>query len=178
MIKFFKYKKGFTLIELLVVISIIGLLSSITLGSLSIARTSSRDIKRISDLRQIKIALELYYLDNGYYPAAGACAPDFNCYAYSYDSTSWNALAVTLAPYISSLPVDPLNTACAPWNNGCYSYTYGNVGRVTYPNAYDLTAQLENPNSQYNCQSKSYKFYFDNRAWCPGYSPYLYEASP
>jgi prepilin-type N-terminal cleavage/methylation domain-containing protein len=54
-------KKGFTLIELLVVIAIIGILSSVVLASLSTARQKSRDAKRISDIGQIQLALELYF---------------------------------------------------------------------------------------------------------------------
>jgi prepilin-type N-terminal cleavage/methylation domain-containing protein len=54
-------KKGFTLIELLVVIAIIGILSSVVLASLSTARQKSRDAKRISDLGQVQLALELFF---------------------------------------------------------------------------------------------------------------------
>ncbi len=54
-------KKGFTLIELLVVIAIIGILSSVVLASLSTARQKSRDGKRVSDVGQIQLALELYF---------------------------------------------------------------------------------------------------------------------
>ena len=58
-------KKGFTIIELLVVISIIGLLSTISVVSLNGARIKSRDAKRVSDIKQIKTGLDLYFNDNG-----------------------------------------------------------------------------------------------------------------
>ena len=61
--------KGFTLIELLVVISIIGLLSSVLLVSLSTARRSARDAVRLSSLKEMQTALELYYSGAGSYPA-------------------------------------------------------------------------------------------------------------
>lgn len=61
-------KSGFTLMELLIVIAIIGLLSSIILASLSVARRKGRDVKRISDLRQIRNALEIFYDNYGRYP--------------------------------------------------------------------------------------------------------------
>lgn len=172
-------KLGFTLIELLVVISIIGLLSSIILVSLASARLKARDAKRISDLKTISTALELYYSDYGYYPQAD-CGWDQNCYRYSYDSASWGALATDLAPYISKLPVDPINSACSPWIPFCYSYTYGNVGRVTKRVQYDLTGQLEDLNSSYRCTIQNYVFYFDSRQWCNGggYSQQIFEASP
>ena len=53
--------RGFTLIELLVVIAIIGILSSVVLASLNSARQKGRDAKRISDVKQLQLALELYY---------------------------------------------------------------------------------------------------------------------
>lgn len=169
-------KRGFTLIELLVVIAIIGVLSSVALASLNQARIKARDTLRISQLGEIRKALELYYLDRGYYPPS-SCGWDCNGYRYSYDATSWGALRTELAPYISSLPVDPLNTGCTPWTNNCFSYAYGNVGRNTYEAQYDLTAQLEDTGSPYRCAVRNYTFYFNNQPWCGSYSNQLYEAS-
>lgn len=186
--------RGFTLIELLVVISIISLLSSVVISNITAARVKARDTKRISDLQQIRTALELYYNTNGYYPSIG-CGWDCNGYAYSNNSGSWwDILQTKLAPYISKLPVDPVNSDYSPWTDGCYSYAYGNVGRsVSTENPtgmaqYDLTTQFEDKNNPLRCEKKIYRFYFDNRRWCGptdgtnggggGYSNYLYEASP
>ena len=63
-------RQGFTLIELLVVIAIIGLLSTLAVVALGSARQKARDAKRLSDLKQVQTALELYYTDNSGYPAA------------------------------------------------------------------------------------------------------------
>jgi len=65
-----KKQKGFTLIELLVVIAIIGLLSTLAVVALNNARMKSRDAKRVSDIKQIQTALELYYNDASAYPTA------------------------------------------------------------------------------------------------------------
>ncbi len=65
----FKNKKGFTLIELLVVIAIIGILASVVLASLNTARKKSRDARRIADIKQLQLALELYFDATRAYPA-------------------------------------------------------------------------------------------------------------
>ncbi|MEK7537236.1 MAG: type II secretion system protein [Patescibacteria group bacterium] len=63
-------EKGFTLVELLVVIAIIGVLATLLLLQLGGARAKARDAKRISDISQIRTAIEQYFDDNsGSYPA-------------------------------------------------------------------------------------------------------------
>lgn len=100
MTKFFKKswiggKQGFTLIELLVVIAIIGVLASVVLASLNTARRKSRDARRITDLKQVQLALELYFDASGEYPFSGV-SPNF-----AID------LAVLRPTYIPALSDDP-----------------------------------------------------------------------
>ena len=61
-------KKGFTLIELLVVILIIGILATFVIVNVSKSRSQARDAKRVSDLKTIQGALEMYYEKNQKYP--------------------------------------------------------------------------------------------------------------
>jgi type II secretion system protein G len=106
-----KIKSGFTLIELLVVVAIIGVLSSVVMASTSTARAKGRDATRLSDVRQMAIALELYNLTNGSYPASsGIC--DYS------SGTGWDDLETLLSPYIKKLPKDPSNKST--WGY-CYS---------------------------------------------------------
>jgi len=69
-----KNKRGFTLIELLVVVAILGLLATIVAVSLTSARARARDARRVSDVRQIELALELYYAAHLQYPNATGTA--------------------------------------------------------------------------------------------------------
>src|SRR3989338_154994 len=63
-----KGARGFTLIELLVVIAIIGLLMTIIMVSLGSAKAKSRDARRQADIKNIQLALAVYYNENGMYP--------------------------------------------------------------------------------------------------------------
>ena len=96
--------KGFTLIELLVVIAIIGILSSVVLASLNTARQKGRDARRISDIKQLQLALELNYDAAQTYPTALS--------------------TLVTNTYISSIPGDPSSTvACTTGAEAsCYSY--------------------------------------------------------
>ena len=105
--------RGFTLIELLVVIAIIGILSSIVLASLNTARQKSRDARRIADVKQIQLALELFFDSNSTYPSSTA----------------------QLVPtFISVLPKDPLNGS---------AYLYAGLGSGATCTSYHVGATLE-----------------------------------
>ena len=108
--------RGFTLIELLVVIAIIGILSSVVLASLNSARRKARDAKRISDIKQIQLALEMYYDDNSNYP------------------TEISSDNLVTPGYISQIPTDPSTGA---------AYTYAALGSGATCSSYHLGATLE-----------------------------------
>ena len=57
-------KNGFTLIELLVVIAIIGILASMLLPVLAKAKQKANDVKSMSNLKQVALAMQMYVGDN------------------------------------------------------------------------------------------------------------------
>jgi prepilin-type N-terminal cleavage/methylation domain-containing protein len=110
-----KQQRGFTLIELLVVIAIIGILSSVVLASLNGARKKGRDARRISDVKQIQLALEMFYDSNSseYADNLSDLDPDYisvvptdpqsSSTAYSYENlTSANASCAIASAVCSS----------------------------------------------------------------------------
>lgn len=131
--------KGFTLIELLVVIAIIGILSAVVLVSLNSARQKSRDARRLSDIRQIQTAMELYYNDNGAYPdqtAAGAAPTVTSIGTSGNTNTEWQDF-LGLWP-TSPTPEDGTCVAGAGTAAvGANDYTY--FGRDATDAASDLT---------------------------------------
>lgn len=66
-----KLIQGFTLIELMVTIGIIAILSAVLFASYNSAREQARDKLRMSDLKEMQVALELYKAQHGRYPARG-----------------------------------------------------------------------------------------------------------
>ncbi len=100
-------KRGFTLIELLVVIAIIGILSSVVLASLGTARSKARDATRISDMKNIQLALELYYDGSQTYPNQTAAGN----YYLDPAGGAGTPNAALVPSYIPNMPLDPQNTA-------------------------------------------------------------------
>lgn len=160
----FKKEKAFTLIELLVVIAIIGILASVVIASLNSARGKARDARRISDMKALQTAVEMYYADNGDYPGTGHHSnfPSTACIS----STSWTTPfnADFLSKYIPALPSDP-NGVSAEW---CYSYskvgssavtcTIGGVSTSFSDYEYVLTFKAENNlNDKYPIVSSAHR---------------------
>lgn len=56
------------LIVFLCIIPVIGLMSTLAVVALNNARVKSRDARRVSDIKQVQTALELYYMDAKEYP--------------------------------------------------------------------------------------------------------------
>lgn len=81
--------------------SIIGLLASTSVFSLNNARIKARDARRLSDMRQISQAIELYLDQYGYYPICGDHA------IYINGETDCLSLALIGAGLMAKVPVDP-----------------------------------------------------------------------
>jgi prepilin-type N-terminal cleavage/methylation domain-containing protein len=64
------FMHGFSLAELLVVLAVIGMITAVGFGSITLARTKARDNRRVADMKEIQLGLALYFDVNRSYPAA------------------------------------------------------------------------------------------------------------
>lgn len=167
--------KGFTLIELLVVISILAILSIIGLTAFGGVQKSARDARRKSDLRSIKVALELYKQSTGSYPS--------HDYIYSSSVQPW--ISELDSNYFGNgIPVDPINTktgTCCGQNGinfSNYVYIYwsnGACGSFSSGQFFILITSLENKNDQDRNEVKNYKYCDNTSLYSPGgWGPDLY----
>ena len=128
-------KSGFTLIELLIVTIVITSLTGILISVINVGalQGKARDAERVSDLKQIQTALELYFAENRIYPQS--------------TSSNWilingaDAVSIQLIPlYINKIPEDPLggteSNPCSSPDSSRYNY----ISDETY---YVLTAIME-----------------------------------
>jgi type II secretion system protein G len=103
---------GFTLIEMLVVVAIIGILATILAANFNEARQNSRDKVRMSELKELQLALEMYKAQNGRYPAPGCGAP-VSLWVGPGPLPAWGQgycddyISGLVPDYISELPRDP-----------------------------------------------------------------------
>ena len=65
-----KNTKGFTFVEIMIVVTIIAVLAALVSTTVRYVRISGRDSKRISDINEIRGALNLYYSKYSQYPSS------------------------------------------------------------------------------------------------------------
>ncbi|MBU0568968.1 type II secretion system major pseudopilin GspG [bacterium] len=118
-----KNERGFTLIELMLVVIILGILAAMVIPSFT-GRTREARIERTkADIASISVALDLYELDNGFYPTASQGLAALKARPATPPIPGrWKG------PYLKkSLPIDP-------WNNPYQYYSPG----IHNPESFDL----------------------------------------
>ena len=137
-----EYRRGFTLLELLVTATLIAVLTVIGIVSYSSVNKRSRDVKRRSDLEQLRSALEMFRSDQTQYPG-------HTSYPTIQDATFNDASilgpAIVANNYIPSIPTDP---------DGKSTYYYEPTSSNNVNNGYCVCAMLEiTPSSAGTCTS-------------------------
>lgn len=103
--KFFSKRQGFTLVELMIVIVIIGVLTTLIIVSLDNTKMTARNARRLADIKQIQLALKMYYNDTGMFPTS---------------IVPGSSISRGGANYMLRVPANP-----KPWpDNGCPDQDY------------------------------------------------------
>lgn len=134
----FLRSRAFTIIELLVVIAIIALLTGIIMTSLVGSKAKARDAKRVSDLGNIQLALELYY-DRCKEYSVGT-GTDYRLNLSANNGGACSTQGITLGTFLSVVPTAPPGSPTT-----YYEYYTDLDGMFTY-DKYVLRVALESNN--------------------------------
>lgn len=102
---------GFTLIEIMVVVFILGLLVTLVAPKIIGRTDEARRTKALADIKGIEEALQLFKLDNGFYPTT-----DQGIQALVTRPS--NAKNYNAEGYLDKLPVDPWGNSYAYFGDG------------------------------------------------------------
>lgn len=162
------YKKthtGFTLVELMITVGIIAVLTAIVMTNFANAKAKARDGKRVSDINQLQVSLELFFDRCGRYPIVASELPSLT------DTGNGCPTGITLGTFLSKLPTAP--------SPGSYVYR---VNDTTTPTDYTLQATLEAYNQALVDDidtTSSYAIYPTSASPCGDTSaPYYYCVAP
>ena len=123
---------GFTIVELLIVIVVIAILAAISIVAYNGSQERSINSRRLSDVRTIEKALELYKTQIGSYPTA-----------QSNTTGGWERSSINPGNFIQALktqkiidtvPVDPVNSA--PNGSTGAENTFTGYAYYSYPAGY------------------------------------------
>lgn len=94
-------QKGFSLIELMVVVVILGILASIVVPKILSRPDEARVVKAKQDILALENALDMYKLDNGFYPSTDqGLSALVTKPTSSPEPLNWKA-------YLKTIPKDP-----------------------------------------------------------------------
>lgn len=152
-------KRSFTLVELLVVIAIIGLLSAITVIAVRGALVKGRDTRRITDVKNLGTALELYFSTNASYPVVTDGGGISSSQGICLEQSTQFATLMNL--YMQTIPSDPLfqNTT---YPSHCYWYRTAGIGAQYYLAAYMESSSYAPAQNDGGQESGSYEVYGGN----------------
>jgi len=129
-------QRGFSLIEIMVVVVILGILASIVVPKIISRPDEARVVKAKQDVLAIQNALDLYKLDNGFYPTT-----DQGLMALVEKPTS-NPIPRDWKIYLKSVPKDP-------WGR---DYLYLNPGQHGETDVFTLGANGQSGGTGINAE--------------------------
>lgn len=110
--------KGFTIVELLIVIVVIAILAAISIVAYNGIQERARYSSMQSDIASIDKAIQLFYVDKGYYPYTGTAGGNTTA-----GSTGAMNIPGLIPDYIQKIPPIPNDG-----KNGYYAYVWSANG--------------------------------------------------
>lgn len=137
-----QHQRGFSLIEIMVVVVILGILAALVVPKIISRPDDARIVKAKQDVLAIQNALDLYRLDNGFYPST-----DQGLHALVQKPTT-NPTPRDWRSYLKALPKDPWGREYLYLNPGQHSevdvFTYGADGQ---PGGTGVNSEIGNWNA-------------------------------
>ena len=122
-----RHQRGFSLIEIMVVVVILGILAALVVPKIISRPDEARVVKAKQDVMSIQSALDLYKLDNGFYPTT-----DQGIHAL-VQRPSNGQMPSNWQSYLKSVPKDPWGHDYIYLNPGEHDdvdvFTYGADGQ-------------------------------------------------
>jgi general secretion pathway protein G len=136
-----RHQRGFSLIEIMVVVVILGILAALVVPKIISRPDEARVVKARQDVLSVQNALDLYKLDNGFYPSTDQ---GLEALVHRPNSTpapnNWQS-------YLKSVPKDPWGRDYLYLNPGEHDevdvFTYGAAGE---PGGTGINAEIGNWN--------------------------------
>jgi general secretion pathway protein G len=94
-----RVQRGFTLVEMLLVLMILGVLAAIVVPKMANRGQDARIKATVTQISSFKTALDMFEVDNGYYPKGRNGLLDL--VQKPRDATNWHG------PYLDKIPKDP-----------------------------------------------------------------------
>ncbi|MFA5945544.1 MAG: hypothetical protein WC802_01365 [Patescibacteria group bacterium] len=148
-------------VEILTVGLVIGLAGIISVVAIMNARSHARDVARLAHMREMQIGLELYFNQNGAYPAVQGSIPLGQPTTACLSEDGFTAPCATgsvQAPYVEFVPAPPAQglggkSSCGGLKNAYCYQTDGSTFRITFE--LEATNTLAGLKKGANCASES-----------------------
>ena len=111
-----KNLKGFTFVGTIVAVAIVAVLAVVVIAAVRSNQSKARDSLRVSEINALRDALQLFYMEHGYYPLQEDewCSIEQPSFPPGLNEPIYcPEFRIAIEPYVGEIPGDPLNRSSA-----------------------------------------------------------------